>query len=138
MKIYRYAALLLGLGLISSVVQAEEGGMGMMHMHKHPKSFTSDEVRTYADGGVLKKHIEQTVRIDSLTRKVVITNPKGQVCTKLATWHWDKAHHSWTHTVDVTGFAGKHFEMHAEGHGEMPEGDMHASMLSEQKLSPGN
>lgn len=107
--------MLLALSVFVDCSQAME-----MEMHQ-PSAFTEDTTRHYADGRVVKHHVEQTLLPDGWVRSVTEINAKGQTSSRKVTMHRDKAQQSWSCQVEGVRFDGKHYDMHAEGHGMPPE-----------------
>ncbi|NNM51921.1 MAG: hypothetical protein HKM02_06820 [Pseudomonadales bacterium] len=114
--------MLLAISLWAGYGQAMTMAMAMDE-HK-PAAYTEDSTRHYADGRVVKHHVEQTVLPDGWVRSVTDTNAKGQTSSRKVTMHRDKAQHAWSCQIEGVSFDGKHYDMHAEGHGFPPEGLM--------------
>lgn len=51
---------------------------GHHRSHPRPASFVEDSTRTYADGKVMKRQIEQTVSADRVERRITTTLPDGK------------------------------------------------------------
>ena len=110
--------MFLALSLWADCSQAME-----MEAHQ-PAAFTEDTTRHYADGRVVKHHVEQTLLPDGWVRSITEINAKGQTSHRKVTMHHDKVQHSWVCQEEGIRFDGTHYDMHAEGHGMPPEGMM--------------